>query len=104
MTFRPKIPDGANTVVIGQFGNGKVSDGNLAMIGGNCAIHGFDREGNDAYWTVTGDNISAMALVDIDNDGLNEVGVLSLRPSYHLTWPRFIETFECPIYAPCGDI
>lgn len=70
-----KIPDGANTVAIGQFG--KVSDGNLAMIGGNCAIHGFDREGNDAYWTVTGDNISAMALVDIDNDGQNEVSDIS---------------------------
>lgn len=65
-----QIPDGANAVAIGEFG--KVSDGNLAMIGGNCAIHGFDRDGNDAYWTVTGDNISAMALVDIDNDGQNE--------------------------------
>ena len=64
-------------MAIGQFG--KVSDGNLAMIGGNCAIHGFDRDGNDAYWTVTGDNISAMALVDIDNDGQNEVGVWSWR-------------------------
>ena len=58
-------------MVIGQFG--AVLNENLAMIGGNCAIHGFDRDGNDAYWTVTGDNISAMALVDIDNDGLNEV-------------------------------
>lgn len=64
-------------MAIGQFG--KVSDGNLAMIGGNCAIHGFDRDGNDAFWTVTGDNISAMALVDIDNDGQNEVCVWQLK-------------------------
>lgn len=58
-------------MVIGNFG--QVSPGNLALIGGNCAIHGFDRDGVDSYWMVTGDNISSMALVDIDNDGQNEV-------------------------------
>ena len=59
-------------MVIGQFG--RVADGgSLAMIGGNCAIHGLDREGTDAYWTVTGGNISAVALLDFDNDGQNEV-------------------------------
>ncbi|KAJ6218855.1 hypothetical protein RDWZM_004667 [Blomia tropicalis] len=69
--YYKEIADGTNAVTIGQFGN--VSEGNLAMIGGNCAIHGFDRDGIDAFWTVTGDNISAIALVDIDSDGQNEL-------------------------------
>lgn len=45
------------------------------MVGGNCAIHGFDRAGRDVYWTVTGDNVTAMALVDVDDDGQNELVV-----------------------------
>ena len=58
--------------MIGEFG--QILDGSkFALIGGNCAIHGYDREGQDAYWMVTGDNITAMALVDIDSDHQNEV-------------------------------
>jgi len=45
----------------------------LAIAGGNCAIQGFDFECNDCFWTVTGDNITAIALWDINNDGMNEV-------------------------------
>ena len=26
----------------------------LAIVGGNCSIQGFDYEGNDPFWTVTG--------------------------------------------------
>lgn len=68
-----QIPDGANTVIIGRFG----SADSAALVGGNCAIHGFDRDGNDTYWMVTGDNITAMALVDIDGDKQKEVCVVS---------------------------
>jgi Bardet-Biedl syndrome 2 protein len=35
----------------------------LAIVGGNCSIQGFDREGNEAYWYVTGDNVTAMCLL-----------------------------------------
>lgn len=58
--------------MIGEFGQ-ILNGSKLALIGGNCAIHGFDREGHDTYWMVTGDNITAMALVDIDSDQQNEV-------------------------------
>lgn len=77
-----KIPDGANTAIIGRFGT--IGDGNIALIGGNCAIHGFDRDGNDMYWMVTGDNITAMALVDIDDDNQNEV---KMRTRFHSVLP-----------------
>jgi Bardet-Biedl syndrome 2 protein len=45
----------------------------LAVIGGNCSIQGFDYQGNDPFWTVTGDNVCSLALVDFDADGENEV-------------------------------
>jgi Bardet-Biedl syndrome 2 protein len=67
-----QIPDGANAVVIGEIGS---INKPLAIVGGNCALQGFDYEGNDCYWTVTGDNITSMALSDIDEDGQNEVSL-----------------------------
>ena len=65
-----QIPDGVNVVVVGEIGS---SEKPLAIAGGNCALQGFDYQGNDCYWTVTGDNVTAMSLADINNDGLNEV-------------------------------
>jgi len=29
----------------------------LAIVGGNCSIQGFDFEGNDEFWTVSGNII-----------------------------------------------
>ncbi len=49
----------------------------LAIVGGNCALQGFDCEGNDCYWTVTGDNITCIAVADIDEDGYNEVEIIN---------------------------
>lgn len=45
----------------------------MALIGGNCSIHGFDSEGNDPFWTVTGDNVTSLTLTDFDGDEENEV-------------------------------
>lgn len=36
-------------------------------------MQGFDYEGNDPFWTVTGDNVCSLALLDFDHDGENEV-------------------------------
>lgn len=54
---------------------GKVAgeDKPLAIAGGNCALQGFDADGNDCFWTVTGDNITSMVLYDINDDGQNEL-------------------------------
>jgi Bardet-Biedl syndrome 2 protein len=40
---------------------------------GPCFLQGFDAQGKEVFWTVTGDNVSALALADIDNDGKNEL-------------------------------
>ena len=45
----------------------------LALVGGNCSIQGFDAAGEESYWTVTGDNVAALALCDADGDGVNEL-------------------------------
>lgn len=36
-------------------------------------IRGYDAEGNEALWVVTNGVVSSMTLIDINNDGKNEV-------------------------------
>lgn len=43
------MTDGANAIVLGKLGD---IPSPLAIIGGNCALQGFDYEGNDHFWTV----------------------------------------------------
>ncbi|BES93022.1 Bardet-Biedl syndrome 2 protein homolog [Nesidiocoris tenuis] len=70
--FYKEVSDGANVIVIGKVGTSTTP---LAIVGGNCSIQGFDWQGNDPYWTVTGDNVRALALLDTDRDGQNELVV-----------------------------
>lgn len=60
-SFFVDAPDGINALVLGKVGS---SSKPLVITGGNCSILGFDDSGNEAFWTVTGDNVSAMALCD----------------------------------------
>ncbi|PNW81715.1 hypothetical protein CHLRE_06g257250v5 [Chlamydomonas reinhardtii] len=68
--FYKDVNDGVNVCVVGPFGN---SEGPLAIVGGNCSIQGFGADGSEKFWTVTGDNVSAMAFCDVDQDGRNEL-------------------------------
>ncbi|XP_016076530.1 PREDICTED: Bardet-Biedl syndrome 2 protein isoform X2 [Miniopterus natalensis] len=68
--FYREVADGANAVVLGTLGD---ISSPLAIIGGNCALQGFDHEGNDLFWTVTGDNVHSLALCDFDSDGKKEL-------------------------------
>ncbi|XP_062922754.1 Bardet-Biedl syndrome 2 protein homolog [Mobula hypostoma] len=68
--FYKEVADGANAVVLGQLGD---IPSPLAIIGGNCTLQGFDQEGNDLFWTVTGDNVRSLALCDFDGDGKKEL-------------------------------
>ncbi|KAM8799385.1 BBSome complex member BBS2 [Eudromia elegans] len=68
--FYREVADGANAIVLGTLGD---ISSPLAIIGGNCALQGFDYEGNDLFWTVTGDNVHSLALCDFDGDGKNEL-------------------------------
>lgn len=68
--FYREVSDGANAVVLGTLGDICPP---LAIIGGSCALQGFDCEGNDLFWTVTGDNVHSLALCDFDGDGKKEL-------------------------------
>ncbi|XP_072026618.1 BBSome complex member BBS2-like [Amphiura filiformis] len=68
--FYKDAPDGVNAIVMGQIGS---IDSPLAIVGGNCALQGYDIEGNDLFWTVTGDNVCSLALCDFNSDGKNEL-------------------------------
>uniref|UniRef100_A0A671RYA6 BBSome complex member BBS2 n=1 Tax=Sinocyclocheilus anshuiensis TaxID=1608454 RepID=A0A671RYA6_9TELE len=68
--FYKEVTDGANAIVLGKLGD---IQSPLAIIGGNCALQGFDFEGNDRFWTVTGDNVRSLVLCDFTADGKNEL-------------------------------
>ncbi len=59
-----------NAIALGTLGDDEQIP--LAIVGGNCSLQGFDHEGNDPFWTVTGDNVSAMTIMDYNGDGKNE--------------------------------
>ena len=68
--FTRNVTDGGNVVIYGV-----ISDQELILVGGNCSVQGFDKSGEDPFWTVTGDNVRSLTLLDIDNDGKNELVV-----------------------------
>lgn len=68
--FFKDAPDGANAILVGRIGD---LEQPLALVGGNCSIQGYGQEGNEEFWTVTGDNVSTMAFCDVDEDGQLEL-------------------------------
>ncbi|OWF54157.1 Bardet-Biedl syndrome 2 protein homolog isoform X2 [Mizuhopecten yessoensis] len=70
--FYKDTADGSNCLVVGRLGT--IPDP-MAIVGGNCTLQGYDMEGNDIFWTVTGDNVCSLALVDFSSDGQNELVV-----------------------------
>ena len=45
----------------------------MVIVGGNCSITGFDWDGEERFWTVSGDNVQALSYVDFDKDGIAEL-------------------------------
>jgi len=68
--FYKEVADGVNSLLVGNIGTNPTP---LVLAGGNCSIQGFDSEGNDEFWTVTGDNVCSMALVDFNGDDYMEL-------------------------------
>lgn len=68
--FFRDVQDGVTCLIVGRVASLPQP---LVVAGGNCSILGFDAEGNEAFWTVTGDNISSIAFSDVDSDGLQEL-------------------------------
>uniref|UniRef100_A0A8C7LJV5 Bardet-Biedl syndrome 2 n=1 Tax=Oncorhynchus mykiss TaxID=8022 RepID=A0A8C7LJV5_ONCMY len=60
--FNREVTDGDNAITLGKLANIKSP---LTIIGGNCALQGFDCEGNDQFWTDTGDNVRSLVLCKV---------------------------------------
>ncbi|KAF0683990.1 Aste57867_24071 [Aphanomyces stellatus] len=71
-TFYKDVPDGVNTMLFGALPN---IPSRMVMVGGNCSIQGFDYEGSEMFWTVTGDNVTALTLCDVTGGGKDELVV-----------------------------
>ncbi|RUS70724.1 hypothetical protein EGW08_021515 [Elysia chlorotica] len=65
-----QCPDGANALTIGKLGS---IESPLAIVGGNCSIQGYNKDGEDSFWTVTGDTVQSLCLLDFNNNGQNEL-------------------------------
>lgn len=68
--WHKKIENGVGAVLIGCFGD---SDETTVVVGGNCFVQFFNMEGSERYWNVMSDQVTALALVDFDGDGHNQV-------------------------------
>jgi len=68
--FFKEVHDGVNVIAFGQMPHIELP---VCVVGGNCSVQAFDFEGNELYWTVTGDNVSAMCFCDVDDDGQKEL-------------------------------
>ena len=68
------LQDGVSRLAVGRVQQpGGGSSAPLAVVGGNCSVVGLDAKGDEAFWTVTGDNVGAMAFADADGDGNREL-------------------------------
>ncbi|XP_015126074.1 Bardet-Biedl syndrome 2 protein homolog [Diachasma alloeum] len=68
--FYKEVSDGAFSIAIGKL---SWLPNQVAIIGGNCSITVLDCEGNEVYWTVMGDIVRSIAVLDFDGDGENEL-------------------------------
>lgn len=95
--FYKEVPDGVNSLVFGTIPDVPEP---LAVVGGNCSIQGFDYEGEEKFWTVTGDNVSALAFRQ--HEGVSHLLVGSEDNEIHIFQKEVVvcEATECEVV--CG--
>lgn len=60
------MKDGVLSIAVGPVDVAGIMN-TVALVGGNCSILGFDKTGEDIFWTVSGDNVSALAFGNVEN-------------------------------------
>lgn len=63
---------GVSSIAVGKTGRIKKT---MAVVGGQSALQGFDEDGNEPLWTLTGDNVGVLILFDVNRDGQIEVSI-----------------------------
>ena len=75
--FDKEVTDGINCLAFGSFPPNPLLESTkqvpLVVAGGNCSLTGCDLVGDESFWTVTGDNVSALTFLDWDGDSQEEL-------------------------------
>jgi Bardet-Biedl syndrome 2 protein len=76
--FYKDVPDGVHTMLFAPVPSLKTASAAAAparmiVVGGNCSLQGFGGDGSELFWTVTGDNVRALALGDMTGHGREEL-------------------------------
>lgn len=64
------VEDGVHSMVVGRI---TADPTPLVIVGGSYSLQGFDHRGTERYWTVCGDNVTSLALCDVEGDGVCEL-------------------------------
>lgn len=78
--FYIECQDGVKAITCGYF---KDNTFPLVFVGGNSSVHGYDHNGKEMFWTVVGDVVTALILLDYNKDGMKEVLILSQNDSLY---------------------
>ena len=65
-----QVDNGVISLLIGPFGS---AGEDVIFIGGDCFLQSFNFQGDERFWSVMSDKVTALALTDYDNDGQYEV-------------------------------
>ncbi|XP_066591973.1 Bardet-Biedl syndrome 2 protein homolog [Prorops nasuta] len=68
--FYKEVSDGTRCMIIGRLG---WLSNHVAIVGGNSSITILDSQGVEIFWTVMGDMVITLAILDFDGDGENEL-------------------------------
>lgn len=77
-----QVEDGVGSMVIGPYGD---ADETAIIVGGNCFLQCFNTSGDERFWNVMSDQVTALALVSCD--GHNQVSFIELAfSSFNFTF------------------
>lgn len=71
------VADGIRDIAVGDLGESVHNAAKIFFVGGGCSLLGYDQKGNEVYWNMTGDVVSAMEMIDMDGDSVTELVVAS---------------------------
>lgn len=74
--FYKDVPDGVSAMLFApapRAASSVNSPSQMVVVGGNCSLQGFGRDGGELFWTVTGDNVRALTVNDVTGHGRDEL-------------------------------
>ncbi|CEG36210.1 bardet-biedl syndrome 2 protein homolog [Plasmopara halstedii] len=74
--FYKDVPDGVSAMLFASAPRATSplsSSSQMVVVGGNCSLQGFGRDGGELFWTVTGDHVRALTVCDVTGHGRSEL-------------------------------